>query len=246
MVQLKYTWLISKDVISVTGGDVFGVFKVKEASADKLVLWNEDSSVDLSVDSTLDLAAKMKFRVADDATNLRFYPKIDYEILTRVQTPITTVIRNMVTHMAPGASYTVTLTMNVPMPAPSGIIIEEHYPAGWTASLLNNGTGVPATISGGFKWLFFGSGVQTQTITYNVNVPAGASGTATFSGQVNDGITQSNINGTSSVTIGGVPGDTDGNGKVDDLELLAYIEQWAIGNVSDLDLLAAIEIWAGA
>ncbi len=41
----------------------------------------------------------------------------------------------------------------------------------------------------------------------------------------------------------GVPGDMDSNGKVDDLELLAYIQAWANGNASDLDLLAAIANW---
>ncbi len=41
-----------------------------------------------------------------------------------------------------------------------------------------------------------------------------------------------------------VPGDSDGNGKVDDFELLAYIEKWVNGIVSDFDLLAAIANWA--
>lgn len=136
--------------------------------------------------------------------------------------------------------------MNVATPAPSGVIIEEHYPANWTASFLNNGTGAAVAIPDGFKWVFFGSGVQPQTITYTVNVPSNAFGTAIFNGLVKESNGQATIGGTTSVTIqtGGVPGDTDNDGKVSDLELLAYIEQWAIGNVSDLDLLAAIADWA--
>jgi len=43
---------------------------------------------------------------------------------------------------------------------------------------------------------------------------------------------------------GEVPGDSDGDGKVNDLELLAYIQAWANGNVNDSDLLAAIANWA--
>ncbi len=41
-----------------------------------------------------------------------------------------------------------------------------------------------------------------------------------------------------------VPGDTDSNGKVDDMELLAYIQAWADGSVNDFDLLVAIAKWA--
>lgn len=48
-----------------------------------------------------------------------------------------------------------------------------------------------------------------------------------------------NSEGTSTISV-----DADGNGIIDDLELLAYIQAWVDGRVSDYDLLATIAQWA--
>lgn len=49
---------------------------------------------------------------------------------------------------------------------------------------------------------------------------------------------------TTTTTVPANPADTDGNGIVDDFELLNYIDLWAQGRVGDFDLLNAIDAWA--
>ena len=82
MVQLRYTWAIGTSVTEVKSADVFGNMEVTSAGADTLVLKNKDKSVDLTQDGTVDIMGELKFRVADSATDLRYYPFVTYEILT--------------------------------------------------------------------------------------------------------------------------------------------------------------------
>jgi len=86
MVQLRYTWAISRDVTTVSSDSQIGSFKVRTASSSVLKLDNENS-IDLNKDSTADIAVDLKFVVANDDNNLRFYPKVDYEILGEGVTP---------------------------------------------------------------------------------------------------------------------------------------------------------------
>ena len=86
MVQLKYTWVISTQVMEIKSSDKFGVFEVDSEQPLRL---RNTASVSLSRDSTINLAGNMKFKVADSAEDdVRFYPKIDYEI-GNVTTPTT-------------------------------------------------------------------------------------------------------------------------------------------------------------
>jgi S-layer protein (TIGR01567 family) len=88
MVQLKYTWVISKSVQQIKSGDMAGIFKVDTETPLAL---KSDSSVTLSRDSTVDLAGNMKFKVADSPdSDVRFYPKVDYEISVGGPTPTPT------------------------------------------------------------------------------------------------------------------------------------------------------------
>ncbi len=84
MVQLKFTWLISSNVIEVKSGDKFGVFKVDSETPLSL---QSDGSISLSRDSTVDLAGNMKFKVSDSDPDVRFYPKVDYVIGNVTPTP---------------------------------------------------------------------------------------------------------------------------------------------------------------
>ncbi len=78
MVQLKYTWVISTDIKEIKSGDKFGTFEVDKEQPLSL---KNDGSLSLSRDSTVSLAGEMKFKVADSEDNdVRFYPKVDYEI----------------------------------------------------------------------------------------------------------------------------------------------------------------------
>jgi len=80
MVQVRYTWLISSDVDELRAGDVLGAMKVITASNDKVEMKNVDSSITLSAGSVVDIMGKLKFRIADNASILRFYPFVTYEI----------------------------------------------------------------------------------------------------------------------------------------------------------------------
>ncbi|CAD6494986.1 MAG: S-layer protein [Candidatus Argoarchaeum ethanivorans] len=75
MVQLKYTWAVSTDVLEIKSGDTFGVMEVKCACMDYITLKNEDT-VTLDLDSTVDVMDELKFKVADSDT-LRFYPFVE-------------------------------------------------------------------------------------------------------------------------------------------------------------------------
>lgn len=74
MIQLRYTYLISHNVTEIKVGDKFGVFEVKEADESHLLLYNKDKAIGLDQNTVVDLADGIKFRVADSATALRFYP----------------------------------------------------------------------------------------------------------------------------------------------------------------------------
>ncbi len=75
-VQLKYTWLISNNVLEIKIGDKFGVFEVKEATENTMTLYNKES-INLGQNSVQPLYGDLKFKVADSATALRFYPILE-------------------------------------------------------------------------------------------------------------------------------------------------------------------------
>ncbi|MGB8218028.1 MAG: S-layer protein domain-containing protein [Candidatus Methanoperedens sp.] len=79
-VQLRYTWLISQNVFEVKARDEFGIFEVKEANENNLLLYNKDKQIDLNQNTVLPLYGDLKFKVADKDTSLRFYPFIEQTI----------------------------------------------------------------------------------------------------------------------------------------------------------------------
>ncbi len=80
LVQLRYTWFISQNVLEVKAGDEFGVFEVKEANENYVLLYNKDKTVNLDQNTVQPLYGDLKFRVADSSTALRFYPIIEQTI----------------------------------------------------------------------------------------------------------------------------------------------------------------------
>lgn len=80
IVQLKYTWVISRNVTEIKAGDKFGVFEVKEADENHLLLYNKDKAINLDQNAVQPLYGDFKFRVADNAAALRFYPIREYTI----------------------------------------------------------------------------------------------------------------------------------------------------------------------
>ena len=81
LVQLRYTWLISQNVIEIKAGDKFGVFEVKEANENYVLLHNKDKSINLDQNTVQQLYKELKFKVADSSTALRFYPLFEHTIL---------------------------------------------------------------------------------------------------------------------------------------------------------------------
>ncbi|VVB85913.1 S-layer protein [uncultured archaeon] len=84
LVQLRYTWLISQNVLEIKAGDEFGVFKVQEANENYVLLFNEDNPINLAQNSVQPLYGDLKFKVADSSTALRFYPYIEQTITAPV------------------------------------------------------------------------------------------------------------------------------------------------------------------
>ncbi|MCE8426424.1 MAG: hypothetical protein J5U17_11685 [Candidatus Methanoperedens sp.] len=75
MVQLRYTWAISKSIIEIKGADVFGNMEVKTSNDDYVLLYNKDRTISLSRNGTIDILGDLKFRVADN-DYLRYYPMV--------------------------------------------------------------------------------------------------------------------------------------------------------------------------
>jgi len=95
-------------------------------------------------------------------------------------------------------------------------------------------------------------GLTASGVIAAINFNSIASGSITLS---LENVTMRDVNGTSislstsngAVTVASaVKGDADGDGTVDDFELLNYIDQWSQELVGDFDLLAAIASWATA
>ena len=78
IVQLMYLFLIDNNVMEIDSGDTYGEMEVRTASATKVVLCNEDNTIDLDSDSTERIMGDMYFRIADDDNVLRFYPFVRY------------------------------------------------------------------------------------------------------------------------------------------------------------------------
>jgi len=92
IVILKYTWLISVDIINIKTSDVFGVFKVSTAN-DTHVIMKNDNTVSLDQNAVVDLAEDIQFKVADKSNVLRFYPKkvIELEPMSVETEEVTTI-----------------------------------------------------------------------------------------------------------------------------------------------------------
>lgn len=72
MIQLRYTWLISEDVIEINPGDRFGIFNVTDVAGDSIILKNENP-LELIAGSKITLIDTLNLTVAD-APDLRYYP----------------------------------------------------------------------------------------------------------------------------------------------------------------------------
>jgi len=79
IVQVRFVFLIDNEVLEIDTGDEFGIMEAT-ASASKITLKNEDDTLDLDEDSKEHIMGDMYFKTADNSTELRFYPMVEYTI----------------------------------------------------------------------------------------------------------------------------------------------------------------------
>lgn len=75
MVQLRYTWAISPDVLEINAGDAYGAFKVVNSTGAHIRAENEEA-ITLFSNTTVPLANMLSLKVIDDPNFLKFYPVI--------------------------------------------------------------------------------------------------------------------------------------------------------------------------
>lgn len=128
-VQFRYTWLISMNVLEIKTGDKFGVFEVKDANENYLLLYNKDTSISLDQNIVQPLYGELKFKVADSATALRFYPFVEHTIPEASQKELkaTTTVTTAPTITAP-APTSVSTPSSVQAAAPEVQAIESKTP----------------------------------------------------------------------------------------------------------------------
>lgn len=81
IVQVMYVFLMDNDVLEIDSGDSYGVMEVQTASKSKIVLKNEDDTIDLDTDSRERIMGNMYFVTADNNDPvLRFYPMVEISV----------------------------------------------------------------------------------------------------------------------------------------------------------------------
>jgi S-layer protein (TIGR01567 family) len=86
-VQLMYVFLIDDDVLEIDTSDTYGAMEVMTASSKEVVLNNDETAIDLDIDSTEHIMGDMYFKTADDGAAIRFYPCIERTIGGEEPTP---------------------------------------------------------------------------------------------------------------------------------------------------------------
>jgi len=94
-----------------------------------------------------------------------------------------TVTRDLPASGSPGEAISVTLSLVKGDNPPNAVIINEYVPSGWTVTSSDPSYDIYDSETGEIKWTIYGGAFVTKDITYTVEIPASASGTAEFSGQ---------------------------------------------------------------
>ncbi|NJD53385.1 MAG: PGF-CTERM sorting domain-containing protein [Candidatus Methanoperedens sp.] len=132
MVQFKYAWLIDESTAKeIKSADQYGVFEVRGTTG--TINMTNKNSVSLSSNSETTLMGELKFKIADNSSTLRFYPKIDYVVGngTTVTTGTAVTTPRGTVRATPGATATLTVVPTTPKPAETGVA-ETPKPAATT------------------------------------------------------------------------------------------------------------------
>lgn len=182
--------------------------------------------------------------------------------------------RTLLPYTFPGsAANPVSITIDIldETKAPSGLIVIEYVPVGWTVTNTNPPCNNFNPSTGEIKWVFSGTDVLDKVITYQFSIPVTYQFTKPYQQSFNGHLlyldpqtgTQFDcpINGiaSSQITLFN-PYDDDQNWEIGDFELLDAINDWAnnapsqdyprmvlvIGSSCDLDLylLDLIDLWS--
>ena len=127
-VQLRYTWLISQNVLEIKAGDKFGVFEVKEANENYVLLYNKDKTISLDQNTVQALYGDLKFKVADDSKALRFYPIFEHTIQAEKTVELKAASATATATTAPAATQTVAATQ-APAPVQASAATAAQTPA---------------------------------------------------------------------------------------------------------------------
>ncbi|MEA1944251.1 MAG: S-layer protein domain-containing protein, partial [Euryarchaeota archaeon] len=85
IVQVMYVFLMDNDVLEIETSDSYGAMEVMTASANQIVLRNDETTLDLDADTIEHIMGNMYFKTADndgpgEDGALRFYPYVEYTI----------------------------------------------------------------------------------------------------------------------------------------------------------------------
>ncbi len=165
-----------------------------------------------------------------------------------------TITRNLPDSVMMGNDFDVTLSVVIDtqgLPSPTGLTIHEFIPLGWSLSSASPAETDFNPETGEIRWVYYDAeGLMDMEFTYTAVVPgdieAGSAGTFSGNFSYNNGIdyVMNPTIGELSVMVISVPGDTNGDNKIGDFELLDFIGRWSSGEVNDFDLLAAIDVWS--
>lgn len=150
-----------------------------------------------------------------------------------------------------GGVIEITLSIEVDeAAAPNGTVIVEKLPPGWTLEEATPPQSNANSANGELRWLLFGDQVADMTITYRARAPL-ALAAAQFCGSslYNDANGVPRCVTTACSTLESQPAhpaDVDADGRIDDGELLAWVDRWAAFAIGDGDLLDVIDLWAGS
>ena len=219
------------------------------------IRWNVTNVTDRNITYSIKVPANASlgnrtfsgsFSYLEDSTNITGSFGGDSQFTVAASPGLATVERDLPASANTGTCIDVELNLS-DGDGVSVVVLDEYVPPGWNIS-----SSSPAYTS-----FLHGSGKVTwavqanQTVSYSVCPPANETeGSKTFTGSFSYSASYMSvvdpITGDSSVTVSSVPGDTDGDGEVNDFELLGFISEWSDGEVDDFDLLAAIGAWASA
>jgi S-layer protein (TIGR01567 family) len=154
VVQVMYVFLIDDDVLEIETSDTYGSMEVSTASSTKIVLDNDETTIDLDLDTREHIMGNMYFQTADDDLNddIRFYPYVEYTIgegaaaaeEEEEEAPPTEVV-------TPEANVTPTEVVT-PAPEPTAAIAEETAAPAETAA--PEETEAPKKKTPGFEAVF--------------------------------------------------------------------------------------------